>query len=487
METGRVFFSKAAIAAVIIVCDYLARYHAQSSDLSIPKYASGLSLTKYASDLAALQKLTTTSASMQAGSSIDVTAATSRCARESEQAQTYSSYAQRRDRSKKELASSDYVVIKWYFDFVRPDQYHVVQAVSSPDFLDEWITTGTGQFDSLGFDWFKEGPEQKGIGRPELNRKLGMQKYVDVLKKLAPLRSTSYLYGNQQYLRLEYLLSIPGDFGSFLEGTHKPVQLVFWVTPDSGRLVKVHAIPAAETHSETPSQEFEQEFVGYGADVRIDRPRHLMPIAGSTPDLNTRDDISQFMEEYYLQPRPDLIADLIDALQPTGFVQKTTVPVVMGFFSEVFAANPDRIPNWQVLIAKQDEQTKTALNRALAVSKGPGVIHSVEHSAEGNDLFWGAFFASGNPKFIKKLVDQLKYFDERDDFTLFAAGGTAMWSLASNAQSRPRVREAIEKAKPTADKRSQELITELLAEDPERIKQEMGEIINNQRQAGKWK
>jgi hypothetical protein len=112
-----------------------------------------------------------------------------------------------------------------------------------------------------------------------------------------------------------------------------------------------------------------------------------------------------------------------DALQPTGFVQKTTVPVVMGFFSEVFAANTDRVPNWQVLIAKQDEQTKTALNRALAMSKGGGALHSVDHSAGGNDLFWGAFFASGNPKFIKKLVDQLKYFDERDDFVLFGAGG----------------------------------------------------------------
>ncbi len=213
----------------------------------------------------------------------------------------------------------------------------------------------------------------------------------------------------------------------------------------------------------------------------------LASIAASTPpDLNTRDDVGAFMMTYYLQPRPDLIAGLIDALHLTGFVQKTAVSSVIGFFSEIFAANPDRIPNWQVLIAKQDQQTKAALDRALAVSKAGGVLNIDGHSAELNDDYWGAFFASGNPKFVNKLVDQLKFFDERDDFNLFMAGGTAMWSLASNAQSRPGVRTAIEKAKLTADKRTQDLITELLAQDPERIKQELMEIINKQKQTGKW-
>lgn len=214
----------------------------------------------------------------------------------------------------------------------------------------------------------------------------------------------------------------------------------------------------------------------------------LASIAASTPppDLNTREEVGAFMMTYYLRPQPDLIAGLIDALHSTGFVQHA-VSNTIGFFSEVFAANPDRIPGWQVLIAKQDERTKTTLGRALTMSNGGGVLHIVEHSAEVNDIYWGAFFASGNPKFIKRLVDQLKYFDERDDFNLFMAGGTAKWSLASNAQSRPGVRTAIERAKLTADKRTQDLTTELLVEDPERIKQELREIITKQERAGKWK
>jgi hypothetical protein len=266
MELWRGAFRKAAIArcaAGVIICGCSIACSAQSSELS---------LTKYASDLEALQKLTTESASKQADSGIDVAAATLRCARESEQVQTYSSYVQLRDRSKKELASNDYVGVRWSFDSVRPDRYHVVQ--TSGDYVDEWITMGVEHFDSLGFAWVKGGLEPNS--RPELNRKLGMRKYVDVLKKLAPSRTTSYLYSGRQYLRLVYLLSIPGDFGSFFEGTNQPVQLVLWIITDSGRLVKAQTVLTAKTSSETLSQEFEQEFVGYGADVRIEKPKQVM-------------------------------------------------------------------------------------------------------------------------------------------------------------------------------------------------------------------
>ena len=209
--------------------------------------------------------------------------------------------------------------------------------------------------------------------------------------------------------------------------------------------------------------------------------------AAQEHSLKTIHDVGEFMQTYYRQPRPELIASLIQALHSSGFVQRATnEPVVIGFFSEVFAANPDRLSQWQALIAKQDEQTKAALGRALSVSRAGGVLNLEGHSGALNDEYWAAFFATGNPKFIDRLVDQLRYFDERNDEDLFFAGGTAKWSLASNAQTQPEVRLAIEKAKLKADKRTQELIMELLAEDPARVKLEISAIIRMQRESGRW-
>ena len=215
----------------------------------------------------------------------------------------------------------------------------------------------------------------------------------------------------------------------------------------------------------------------------------LANIAGPREhSLKTITDIEDFMQSYYQHPRPELIEDLIEALPSSGYLKKlNNAAGVIGFFSEVFATNPARISQWQALIAKQEEQTKAPLGAALSMSKAGGVLNLEGHSAELNDEYWGAFFASGNPKFIARLVDQLRYFDERNDEPLFFAGGTAKWSLASNAQTQSRVRSAIEQAKLKADNRTQELIADLLAKDPESIKQEMIEIIRVQKESGKWR
>jgi hypothetical protein len=209
--------------------------------------------------------------------------------------------------------------------------------------------------------------------------------------------------------------------------------------------------------------------------------------AAQEHSLKTIHDLGEFMQTYYRQPRPERIASLIQALHSSGFVERATnEPAVIGFFSEVFAANPDRLSQWQAVIARQDEQTKVALGRALSVSRAGGVLNLEGHSGALNDEYWAAFFATGNPKFIDRLLDQLRYFDERNDEDLFFAGGTAKWSLASNAQTQPEVRFAIEEAKLKADKRTQELITELLAQDPEHIKLEISAIVRMQRESGRW-
>jgi len=211
-------------------------------------------------------------------------------------------------------------------------------------------------------------------------------------------------------------------------------------------------------------------------------------IPQNSSELKTIDDVSAFMQTYYLHPQPNRIAEVIEVLNPSGFVQRpTNESVVIGFFSEVFAANPNRVPQWQDRIAKQDDRTKALLERALSVSKAGGLLNGTGHSPQRNDGWWAAFFASGNSKFVENIIDQLPYFDEREDEVLFFAGATAKWSLASNARTDPLVRSTIEKAKARANARQQELINEVLNEDPDRIKEELKEIVQRQREAGKWR
>jgi hypothetical protein len=108
------------------------------------------------------------------------------------------------------------------------------------------------------------------------------------------------------------------------------------------------------------------------------------------------------------------------------------------------------------------------------------------HAPELNDVYWAAFFASGNPEYIKKLVEQLRFDDERDNLKLYMTGASAKWSLSDQARKIGLVRSTIEAAKATADKRTQELIDELLSRKPEDLRRDMAATVAKQRAAGKW-
>jgi len=210
--------------------------------------------------------------------------------------------------------------------------------------------------------------------------------------------------------------------------------------------------------------------------------------AQAVPRLATPDDVDAFMNDYYLRPRPELIDEVIRALEPSHVLTlERAVGPVTAFFSEVFTANPARIPEWEHVISSQPEVTRRALNRAMTWSKGGGVGQFEERSAETNDLYWGAFFASGNPLYVKKLLALVPLADNLDDARLWATGATAKWSLASNAQQHPAVRSILEAEKATADKRMQDIIAELLTGDPARFQLEMLQTAAKQRAAGKWK
>ena len=216
----------------------------------------------------------------------------------------------------------------------------------------------------------------------------------------------------------------------------------------------------------------------------------LLAEAGSSqeaPSFTTLEGVDSFVATYYQRPRPDLIPDLFRALQRTGVSERpNAVPPFVGFLSEVFAANPGRLAEWQALVPRQEASTRQLLYRALALRSAGGVLMIDGHSAVLNDMYWGAFFATGRTTFLQKLVDQLRYYDERDEQLLFFAGATAKWSLASNALSDSLVRATLAGQTLTTDQRTRALLDELVREGPAQVKQEMAEVVRQQREAGKW-
>jgi len=209
--------------------------------------------------------------------------------------------------------------------------------------------------------------------------------------------------------------------------------------------------------------------------------------AGNLPPLRTTEDLDRFMNKYYLQPRPERIAGAMAMLTTSGVLQiPEAAGAITGFFSEVFLTTPSRMSEWKSVIDKQPGFAKSVLDSAVSWSKAGGVLQLPGRSPQMNDFYWGAFFASGNPQYVKKLLELAAFATERDDFNVWMIGATAKWSLASNSRQHALVHSILEEEKRISDKGKQELVDDILKRDPGRMRQEMVDFRNKQIRSGKW-
>ncbi len=211
------------------------------------------------------------------------------------------------------------------------------------------------------------------------------------------------------------------------------------------------------------------------------------PKPGETAKSNrlmTAQEFAQFATYYYQHPQPELITQAIESLGPSKFLDTGNRnsnrydprgDTCVGFFAAVFAANPERVAEWRKVIDQGglDGRTRSWMRKALKLSR-PGLIREPELAPNDFDALgtsytlWGAFFASGNPAYLKKVVNLLRFEDER----LFYAGANAMVSLAYNAPHHPLVHETLLAARAEEGPSTRELIDHLLNKDLEAIRQE---------------
>jgi len=211
-------------------------------------------------------------------------------------------------------------------------------------------------------------------------------------------------------------------------------------------------------------------------------------IAGNLPPPRTPEEFDQFVNKYYMNPQPGRIAGAMVTLTSSGVLEiGDAVLPIAAFFSEVFLANPALLPEWTTVIDKQPGMAKAVLDSALVWSKAGGVLQLPLPSLMMGDLYWGAFFASGNPAYVKKLVGLAGFASEQNDMLTWATGSRTKFMLARNSRQHAVLRSILEEEKRTADKPTRELINDVLNRDPVRMQQEMFAFRDRQFRSGKWK
>jgi hypothetical protein len=187
---------------------------------------------------------------------------------------------------------------------------------------------------------------------------------------------------------------------------------------------------------------------------------------------------SKWLTFYYRKPEPERFVVEVRKMSKAEMLTKPGAePPTLAFLSRVLAANPEKIEAWMKALADLPEGDKAELHRAIwfsdtkeskaylkdksvakYVNKDPPDILQMEiESPDVLDMLWGYFFATGEEAPIRRIVSAFNYStyfgaveryksskqtaEDKKNALNDAIFRAAMWSLGSNCQQHPRVRE----------------------------------------------
>ena len=192
----------------------------------------------------------------------------------------------------------------------------------------------------------------------------------------------------------------------------------------------------------------------------------------------------QWVSNYYHNPRPDDLPSAVHSLSRSGYFESVGQPAIaIGFFTTVFAQNPQRVDFWLAQTASLPEQHRRILAaaawksgsatgarllremsahedsalreqvRQLVINGSEPVGNTPVLSPSSMNLQWGAFLASGDERYIVNVLAALGSGQP-------GLATSARFALAQNAVAHPRV---LEICRAQLDKQPESVRSELKA------------------------
>jgi hypothetical protein len=194
--------------------------------------------------------------------------------------------------------------------------------------------------------------------------------------------------------------------------------------------------------------------------------------------IDSGEDLERWMEFYYMHPQPDLLVQALHFADRSGMVKQGEAPLT-AFVSRVFAQNPKSIPGWAASLRDLSPNSRPMLWSALwwsSTIEGKDQLNKLAttypnqadqdavlgqmakpaqaidemtlNRPEVLDELWGAFSATGDEKYVNRLISTLPWLTENGgDYIKLTLAGAAKWSLVSNAKIHPKVMACIMKAR----------------------------------------
>ncbi len=184
-----------------------------------------------------------------------------------------------------------------------------------------------------------------------------------------------------------------------------------------------------------------------------------------------RNELEHWMRFYYKNPHPEFTRLAVENLgKKESFLDDYSAEPFIFFLSFIFQAHPDKVEEWiSPYISNLPKREKEMLITSLWLSDTQNAkdylldlaattqevrkyINSLTSRYLPNlesilidrpgvlDVLWAAFMATGEEKYLIRIISTLTYIDTQNDELKQLIGNSALWSLKSNIKAHPKIK-----------------------------------------------
>ncbi|MGB5105268.1 MAG: hypothetical protein WBP29_08760 [Candidatus Zixiibacteriota bacterium] len=151
------------------------------------------------------------------------------------------------------------------------------------------------------------------------------------------------------------------------------------------------------------------------------------------------------LNNYYKNPDVQMLPMLMIEIDNSGMLAKESARgPIEGFFAVALAATTIDSLSIQKVIESLGSSKEFFRHCFTLRHYKDTVLNVSSHHPGVNDMMWGGFFASGDLRYVERLISELQFCDNQDSVYLYLTGATAKWSLGSNSRQHPKVKTYLE-------------------------------------------
>ena len=222
---------------------------------------------------------------------------------------------------------------------------------------------------------------------------------------------------------------------------------------------------------------FEKDF--FGSEELKEIFEDIAPAFGeAAPEASEKMmEASSILMNYYKNPEPEKIAGMLSTFFEMCASKNSSGGPLVAFLTEIVRANPDRVPEWKKItdaLPRKQRKVADAVYR-LAADKNYDLTKGCVGAPGEIDMLWGAFFATGDPKFptaVTKIAAKVL-----PEGVIDLGVSSAAWSLASVAvaQGHAPVLDAARAYLKSASREEREALASRLSEENQKAL--LGEVL----------